>query len=121
MTQDIQSKSQLREKQCITCSVSSPPLSKTESESLLNQIDPEWAINMDSTAITRSFQFRDFYQTMAFANAVAWIANQQDHHPELVISYRVCQVSYSTHSIKGLSENDFICAAKIDHLQDRIN
>ena len=52
----------------------------------------------------------------AFVNAVAWIAHEQDHHPELVVGYRTCEVRYSTHAIGGISENDFICAAKVDAL-----
>ena len=60
--------------------------------------------------------FSNYYQTMAFVNAVAWIANQTDHHPELSVSYNQCRVEYSTHDINGLSENDFICAAKVEAL-----
>lgn len=66
--------------------------------------------------IGKVYRFGDYHQTMAFANAVAWIAHQEDHHPELVIGYRTCEVRYHTHAVNGISENDFICAAKIEKL-----
>jgi 4a-hydroxytetrahydrobiopterin dehydratase len=66
--------------------------------------------------ISRTFSFENYYQTMAFVNAVAWIAHGEDHHPDLEVGYNRCVVSYSTHSVGGLSENDFICAAKVSGL-----
>lgn len=66
--------------------------------------------------IVKVYRFRDYHQTMAFANAVAWIAHGEDHHPELVIGYRTCEVRYHTHAVDGISENDLICAAKIEQL-----
>jgi 4a-hydroxytetrahydrobiopterin dehydratase len=64
--------------------------------------------------IHKAFEFKDFYETMAFVNAVAWIAHRQDHHPDLEVGYSRCVVRWSTHKIGGLSENDFICAAKVE-------
>ena len=66
--------------------------------------------------IRKTFDFKNYYQTMAFVNALAWIAHREDHHPDIEVGYKRCHVRYSTHSIGGLSENDFICAAKIDAL-----
>lgn len=66
--------------------------------------------------IVKTFTFHNFHETMAFVNAVAYIAHQEDHHPDLEVSYKKCKVRYSTHAIGGLSENDFICAAKVDAL-----
>jgi 4a-hydroxytetrahydrobiopterin dehydratase len=66
--------------------------------------------------LRRAFAFRDFYRTMSFVNALAHIANIEDHHPDLEVGYNYCRVQFTTHSIKGLSENDFICAAKIDQI-----
>jgi 4a-hydroxytetrahydrobiopterin dehydratase len=66
--------------------------------------------------LCKTYPFKDYYHTMAFVNAVAWIAHRQDHHPDLIVGYNRCQVCYSTHSVNGLSENDFICAAKVDAL-----
>lgn len=70
------------------------------------------------TTITRTFSFGNFHQTMAFVNAVAWIAHTEDHHPDMQVGYKTCTVTYSTHAIDGLSENDFICAAKVSQLLD---
>ena len=70
----------------------------------------------DGSCLRREFRFADFYRTMSFVNALAHIANIEDHHPDLDIGYNYCRVRYSTHAIKGLSENDFICAAKIDRI-----
>ena len=81
---------------------------------LLKEINPDWKVSTDKDRISRSFKFKNFYETMAFVNVVAMIAHQQDHHPEMQLSYNTCRVEYSTHSVGGLSENDFICAAKID-------
>lgn len=83
---------------------------------LARAIDPDWAVSADFREMQRSFRFKDYYQTIAFVNALAWIAHQQDHHPDLEIGYNRCLVRYSTHSVGGLSENDFICAARIDAL-----
>ena len=66
--------------------------------------------------IQREFKFKNFYETMGFVNAVAWIANKEDHHPDMEVGYNKCVVKYSTHSVGGLSQNDFICAAKVDQL-----
>jgi len=66
--------------------------------------------------ITKTYRFPNYGQTMAFVNATSWISHREDHHPELTIGYNQCRVDYSTHAIKGISENDFICAAKLDAL-----
>jgi len=77
---------------------------------------PDWKLDTAANAIERTFQFKDYYRTMAFVNALAFIAHNEDHHPDLAVGYNRCTVRFSTHSVKGLSENDFICAAKIDAL-----
>jgi 4a-hydroxytetrahydrobiopterin dehydratase len=66
--------------------------------------------------LVKRFAFKNFHETMAFVNAVAWISHREDHHPDLEVSYRYCRVRYVTHAIGGLSENDFICAAEVDAL-----
>jgi len=73
---------------------------------------PGWAI--ENGMLAKRFDFANFYETMAFVNMVAWIANRQDHHPDLEVGYNRCRVAYSTHSVGGLSINDFICAAHIE-------
>lgn len=88
-------------------------LDGAEAAALLALLDG-W--RLDGARIVRSFGFSNYYETMAFVNALAYIAHAEDHHPELVIGYQTCEVRYDTHSVKGLSLNDFICAAKIDAL-----
>lgn len=72
--------------------------------------------SLTDQAIEKAFGFKNYYETMAFVNAVGWIAHREDHHPDLVVSYNKCVVRYSTHSVGGVSENDFICAAKVETL-----
>ncbi len=75
-----------------------------------------WQLASDKCSIWQDFVFSDFYQTMAFVNAVAWIAHSHDHHPQMEIAYKHCLVSYTTHSLGGLGEKDFLCAKQIDAL-----
>ena len=106
----------LTERRCTACAAGTPPLADAEVKRLLAELDPGWSVVEDGKSIRRAFRFDDFYRTMAFVNAVAWIANAEDHHPDLEVGYNYCRVRYSTHSVSGLSTNDFICAAKIDVL-----
>ena len=85
-------------------------------QTLMTKIHADWSLSEDGRMIQRSFRFKNYYQTIAFVNALAWIAHLQDHHPDLEVGYNRCVVHYSTHSAGGLSENDFICAARIDAL-----
>jgi 4a-hydroxytetrahydrobiopterin dehydratase len=107
---------ELSSKKCVPCEGGVPPLSKAEVERLLSEIEG-WQLSADGKSIWREYRFKNYYQTMAFVNAVAWIAHQQDHHPDLEVHYDHCRVRYATHAIGGLSENDFICAAKVAELQ----
>lgn len=106
---------QLINKRCIPCEGGAEKLSKEQATALLKQL-PTWNINDAYSIITKRFEFSGFYKVMAFVNTIAWIAHQENHHPTLEISYNYCVVSYTTHAIGGLSENDFICAAKIEAL-----
>jgi 4a-hydroxytetrahydrobiopterin dehydratase len=94
-------------------------LTEGEIQQLLSQV-PQWqlATDTDTPRLQREFRLADYYQTLAFVNAIAWIAHQQDHHPELIVNYNRCQVRFSTHTPRGISVNDFICAAHIDQLHD---
>jgi 4a-hydroxytetrahydrobiopterin dehydratase len=65
-------------------------------------------------AIERTYAFRDYHDTLAFVNALAWMVHGEDHHPDLHVGYNRCAVRWSTHSVGGISENDFVCAAKSD-------
>jgi 4a-hydroxytetrahydrobiopterin dehydratase len=73
---------------------------------------PGWQAESDT--LVKIFPFKNYYETMAFVNMVAWIAHREDHHPDMAVGYNKCRVVFSTHSVGGLSENDFICAAKIE-------
>ena len=75
-----------------------------------------WSLVEEGRAISKTFKFDNYYQTMAFVNALAYVAHGQDHHPDLGVHYDRAVVRYSTHDVGGLSENDFICAAKADAL-----
>lgn len=105
----------LSQRQCKPCEggVRAPALPQGEIDTLLKQLDG-WALQ--DGVISKTFEFKDHYQTMAFVNSVAWISHRENHHPDMSVSYRRCRLEYSTHAVKGLSENDFICAAKVDAL-----
>jgi len=108
--------SDLTAKRCKPCEGGVPPLSADEAQSLLAKLSSGWVLSKEAPVIRREFKFKDFYRTMSFVNALAHIANIEDHHPDLEVGYGYCRVQFSTHAIKGLSENDFICAAKIDQI-----
>jgi len=91
-------------------------LDRAEAENLLREI-PGWALSGTASEITRTWKFGNYYETMAFVNALAWVAHREDHHPDLEVGYNRCRVRFSTHSVNGLSENDFICAAKLNALR----
>src|SRR5579862_1264131 len=108
--------SELSQKRCRPCEGGVAAFTRTEAQQALKQLDNGWSLSEDDKAIRREFAFRDFYRTMSFVNALAHIANFEDHHPDLEVGYNYCRVRYSTHAVGGLSENDFICAAKVDQL-----
>ncbi len=105
----------LKQKSCKPCHGGVKAINHSEAEELLKQI-PGWSLNSKAVEISRTYNFKNYYETMAFVNAAAWIAHSEDHHPAMEIGYKHCQVRYSTHAIGGLSENDFICAAKVNAL-----
>jgi 4a-hydroxytetrahydrobiopterin dehydratase len=108
--------SDLSTKSCMPCEGGVPPLTPAEAAALLKQLHKEWTLAEDGKSIKRSLKFKDFYRTMSFVNALAHVANTEDHHPDLEVGYDYCRVTFATHSIGGLSQNDFICAAKLDRL-----
>jgi 4a-hydroxytetrahydrobiopterin dehydratase len=104
---------ELTTRKCKPCEGGVPKLTKTEIETLLAQLEG-WSYR--DGALVKAYAFRNYHETMAFVNATAWISHREDHHPDLAVGYNRCEVRYWTHAIGGLSENDFICAAKIDAL-----
>jgi len=101
---------------CQPCEGNSSPLDAATVRQYLQQRLHDWESNDAYTGISRTFRFKNYHQTIAFVNAIAWIAHREDHHPELSVGYNYCTVHFSTHAIKGLSDNDFICAAKLNTL-----
>ena len=108
--------SNLADRRCVPCEGGVAPLSRAAAEEVLQRLDENWQLDVDARSIQREFRFRDFFRTMSFVNALAHIANIEVHHPDLELGYNYCRVRFTTHAIQGLSENDFICAAKIDSL-----
>lgn len=108
--------SNLTEKSCKPCEGGMPSLERSIADALLGELATGWELSEDGKEIIRDFKFKGFYKTIAFVNAVAWIANAEGHHPDLEVGYNHCRVRYTTHAVDGLTENDFICAAKIDLL-----
>ena len=107
----------LASQQCSDLSAENPVLNPDETSTLLTKLDPQWHA-IDNRAISFSYTFKNYYQPMAFVNVIAQIAHQQKHHPDLQVSYNRCTVTYSTHSVGGLSINDFIFVAKINAAQN---
>ena len=106
--------SDLTAKRCQPCEGGVPPLSDTEARQLLGKLSSGWILSQEAPVIRREFKFKDFYRTMSFVNALAHVANIEDHHPDLEVGYNYCRVRFTTHAVRGLSENDFVCAAKVD-------
>ena len=90
-----------------------PAMTDLEVATLLQSADG-WVFT--EAAIEKTFRFPDYHRTMAFVNAVAWIAHREDHHPDIAFGYNRCTLRFNTHSVGGISLNDFICAAKVDAL-----
>ena len=98
---------------CRPCEGGVPPYSAHQANAMLSQLKG-WII--EDGKLVKLYPFTNYYQTMAFVNALAWISHREDHHPDLCVGYNQCRVEYRTHAADGLTENDFICAAKCDAL-----
>ncbi len=105
----------LAKKKCKPCEGGVPAYSSQQARELLKQLKG-WLL--EDGKLVKVYPFANYHHTMAFVNALAWISHREDHHPDLAVGYNQCRVTYSTHSVGGLSENDFICAAKCDALFD---
>jgi len=93
-------------------------LAAEEAAKLLRAL-PGWQLRENGKAIVKDFKFEDFHRTLGFINAVGFMANHEDHHPDIEAGYGHCQLLWSTHDVGGLSMNDFICAARVDALLAR--
>jgi len=107
----------LTSRSCTPCRGGIPPLSRMEAEKLLGEV-PGWTLDPDATRIGRDFRFQDFAGAMAFVEKVAALAESEGHHPDIAFGWGYCRVTWQTHKIKGLHENDFIMAAKVNALAD---
>jgi 4a-hydroxytetrahydrobiopterin dehydratase len=106
----------LTAKKCVACESTMAPLVRDEAQILLKQLKA-WTLSGDARWISKEFKFADFKEALAFTDKVGAIAEEDGHHPDIQLSYGKVVVELTTHNIKGLSENDFIIAAKIDVLQ----
>ena len=106
---------ELARKKCKPCESGTPALTPDEVRPMLKGLEG-WAL--DGKAIAKTYRFKNYYETMAFVNAAAWVSHREDHHPDMLVGYNQCRVTYWTHTVGGLSENDLICAAKLDALLD---
>jgi 4a-hydroxytetrahydrobiopterin dehydratase len=109
--------SELAQKHCKPCEGGTAPLTRGEAQALMRQLHADWQLAQDGKSIRREWKFKNFYHTMSFVNAAAHIANAEDHHPDLEVGYGYCRMKFNTHAIGGLSENDFICGAKVDAIE----
>lgn len=110
---------ELTQKQCVPCKTGTPPLQAPEIAKLMPQLSPDWKV-IDSHHLERQIAFPDFKTALAFTNKIGALAEQEGHHPDLLLGWGKVKVTLFTHKIKGLSENDFILAAKIDTLHNQI-
>lgn len=105
----------LNKKKCVPCEGGVEKFTIQQVNEYLPKLN-DWQMNVDATEIFKRFEFKGFNKTMSFMNAVAWLVNNEMHHPDVKLGYNYCEIHFTTHAIGGLSENDFICAAKIDQL-----
>ena len=105
----------LAKQKCKPCEGGVAPLAASQTQAMLKSLKG-WII--EEGKLVKVYPFANYYQTMAFVNALAWISHREDHHPDLAVGFNKCRVEYATHAIGGLSDNDFICAAKCDALFD---
>lgn len=105
----------LAQKKCVACEGGTVPLNRTEAEVLIGNIK-DWTLSADASHISKRFVFPDFAQALAFVDGVGAIAEEEGHHPDITLSWGKVGISLTTHAIGGLSENDFILAAKVDRI-----
>lgn len=105
----------LSSKDCVPCQGGVPPLGADEVQRMMDQLNG-WSLSGDGTSISRRFKFKGFLKAVEMANLAAWLGNKQGHHPDISFGWGYCEVLFTTHEAGGLTENDFICAARLDAL-----
>jgi len=108
--------SELAKKKCIPCEGGVDPMTPAEAQEMMTQLEPDWMLIDEAHLLVKEFQFKDFKEAMVFASRVGDIAEEEQHHPELTVAWGRVSIELTTHAIDGLSENDFILAAKIDEI-----
>src|ERR1039457_6086348 len=97
---------ELAQRHCQPCEGGVEPLTRAEAQRQLTQLSQDWQLIENDQAIKREFRFRDFYRTMSFVNALAHVANVEDHHPDLQVGYNYCRARFTTHAIRGILDHD---------------
>ena len=110
------SEAKLSERRCVPCEGGGQALSEDDARALMPQLDPRWKLLDGGSKLEAVFEFRNYFRTLAFVNAAAYIAINEDHHPDVAFGYKTATITFWTHNVNGLSENDFICAAKVGAL-----
>ncbi len=105
----------LNQRVCVACEGGTPPLARAQAEAYVPQV-PDWTLSEDAKSISRTFRFKDFKKALVFVQKVAAVAEAEGHHPDIHWSWNRVRLEHTTHAIKGLSDNDFILAAKIDRI-----
>lgn len=108
----------LTNRHCVPCEGGVPPLDAAATATLMRLLHARWKLVNQGKGLRATFDFKNYYHATAFVNAVVYIAHREDHHPDVSFGYKTCTVEYWTHAANGLTDNDFICAAKIDALKD---
>ncbi|MES2503995.1 MAG: 4a-hydroxytetrahydrobiopterin dehydratase [Myxococcota bacterium] len=104
-------------KHCKPCEGGVSPMSLKDASTRVQQLKG-WSLSLEGDNISKFWLFKNHYQVMAFINAIAFISHREGHHPDITFGYNSARVIYTTHAVKGLSENDFICASYIDALSE---
>ena len=105
---------ELSSKKCIPCEGGVDPINRDQALKLISKLDKGWRLSIDNRNITKDFKFKNHYEVISAINLIAWVSHKEDHHPEITFGYSNLSIKFFTYAIDGLSENDFICAAKID-------
>ena len=108
--------SPLAQEACEACTGSTPVVTGAELDELRGELHADWRLDAEGASILRTWKFHDFAEAFAFATRVAFIAEEEGHHPDLTIGWGRCEVRLTTHAVKGLTRNDFIVAAKVDRI-----
>ena len=106
----------LADKHCVPCEGGVAAYDLDQAQQLLTELNPDWQLSADGLKLERKYKFKNFAKTMYFVNILAWLADKEGHHPDASFGYNYCHVTFTTHAAKGLTENDFVCAAKLDQM-----